>query len=425
MTKIVNPPFLALPAELLQCILSYLSPESLAAISGTCHLLRDHAENDLLWQSIVQVNVPGILLESPFPCRSFKELYIAHNPNWFLTRYKVWFSDGSASGKLIIARYNPHRRCIEAYRLVAERRNVKLERWEHDPSVVVYASDPHLQLHFDEPVLKLDPTPVHSGLSKRLSSETPLPTIDGTIYSTFFLARHIPPVFWVPDRQVWPPYVIPALQRVRNDYGSDLGSHLPKNLSQASDQAFRIRRWMEFGRFEQSSRIRMGEFVTTFSTLMPELWTPTEQKPWQGIWAGDYSQHGCEFLLLHQPNTVTSASTIVETGSEWEDGSGGRTDIYQGRLEAIKLTGDPNVPRGEYSWIAEDIGTGGLLRVAEEEIFRGARIVKSKGHIAGEGFVNGKPLSLFLVKHHMQALSRQHTWYRYVHPVATDYDLSQ
>ena len=61
----------------------------------------------------------------------------------------------------------------------------------------------------------------------------------------------------------------------------------------------------------------------------------------------------------------------------------------RGRLEAIKLTGDPNVPRGEYSWIAEDIGPKGLIRVATEQMFKGARVVRSLGHCANRGYRNG------------------------------------
>jgi hypothetical protein len=61
-----------------------------------------------------------------------------------------------------------------------------------------------------------------------------------------------------------------------------------------------------------------------------------------------------------------------------------------GRIEAIKLTGDMNIPRGEYSFIAPDISDGGLVRVADEEIFRGARIVRSAGHLANRGFRDGK-----------------------------------
>jgi hypothetical protein len=65
-------------------------------------------------------------------------------------------------------------------------------------------------------------------------------------------------------------------------------------------------------------------------------------------------------------------------------------DVPSGRLEAIKLTGDPNIPRGEYTFIAPDIGHGGFMRIADEEVFRGSRIVRSAGHIAARGFRAGK-----------------------------------
>ena len=59
-------------------------------------------------------------------------------------------------------------------------------------------------------------------------------------------------------------------------------------------------------------------------------------------------------------------------------------------MEAIKLTGDPNVPRGEISFIADDIGPNGLVRVDSKEPFENARIVRCVGHVAGLGFHDGK-----------------------------------
>jgi hypothetical protein len=76
-------------------------------------------------------------------------------------------------------------------------------------------------------------------------------------------------------------------------------------------------------------------------------------------------------------------------------------DVPTGRLEAIKLTGDINIPRGEYSFIAPDLGHGGFIRIADEELFRGARVVRSAGHIAHRGFVDDAyvPSQLIMVSH--------------------------
>ncbi|KAI7715896.1 hypothetical protein KC353_g5750, partial [Hortaea werneckii] len=76
-------------------------------------------------------------------------------------------------------------------------------------------------------------------------------------------------------------------------------------------------------------------------------------------------------------------------------------DAPSGRLEAIKLTGDPNIPRCEYTFIAPDIGHKGFVRVCDEELFKGARVVRSAGHIAGRGFISDQytPSQLILVSH--------------------------
>lgn len=213
----------------------------------------------------------------------------------------------------------------------------------------------------------------------------------------------------------------------------------PKRLEEASDQTFRIRRWLALRGMEGHIGVRLGEDVMNFSTLLEESYTPTAEKPWQGIWVGDYSGHGCEFLLILQkevdpkvqpirastwdsfisedssdseseydtnmpvaPASLSSssssspqpssplaqnASTNLATTSE--DAAGTMDPSCRGRLEAIKLTGDPNVPRGEYTWIAEDIGPGGYLRTASEQMFKGARVVKSLGHLANTDFRHG------------------------------------
>lgn len=187
----------------------------------------------------------------------------------------------------------------------------------------------------------------------------------------------------------------------------------------------------------------MGEEVSTYSALVEESYTPTTSKPYQGIWVGDYSAHGCEFLLVmqseHSVDVDTSRRSSTASGlpsglaitkKDPSDAAADTTDeacdqtehheedavddqpqqeassvpleeIPSGRIEAIKLTGDLNVPRGECTWFADDISDAGLVRVAEEEQFRGARIVKSMGQVATEHFKHNRYIDsqLILISH--------------------------
>ncbi len=428
--------FEALPAEIIHSILAYLPPRSLATVCRASHALRSHALNDLLWARLVKENVPNFRSgRLPAPYQSWRELYISHHPYWFIPRGKIWFSDRShlgnaLTGSLIVARYDPRRACIEGYRLVAEHGAIDFEAWEWRSDVIIHNFNPKVQLWLDDPVVMLRGRPEgHGGSLQETLRET-----DATagIHTAIFLCQPIPPHLQDPNMALWPPLTLPATQRVRHDSLSLFhgAGHKPQTLSEASDCTFRIRKWLELRGIGRPPGLRVGEDVMTFSTLPEEAYTPTKEKPWQGIWVGDYSGHGCEFLVVlqhaldtgeaqtstsrrspaespsddarpvrNESNGDDSASRPIEawpssvqrdvdvnrprSAEELEDGS------CRGRLEAVKLTGDHNVPRGEYTWIADDIGPQGLIRIADEPTFRGARIVRSKGHIAAHEFRNG------------------------------------
>ena len=481
----------ALPAEIIGHILAFLPPLPLVELSRTSKHLRSHAYNDLLWFNLIRQNVPSVChLHSSSPAQSWRELYIAHHPYWFLPRYKVWFSDVPNTGKIIIARYHPGRGCIEAYQLIAEHGAHTFENWAYDSDVIIHTFNPRVQLWTDDPVINLDIEEPREG--NRLQKEIPM-QLGSThgICSMISLCRPIPKSLQDPSMALWPPNIVPADQRVRNESPNKFRTeeHRPKSLSHMSDQTFRIRKWLEFSNLTQPlSPIRMGEEVWTFSTLPREAYTPTKMKPYQGIWVGDYSGHGCEFLLVLQREVTrkTIMTREEQTGilpegvsmiqvenemSEAKDASAERdmdaalreerqllhhraiadsvmedaeqgdkpessgnnpssTDLdparYQkdhadpspadqlehqdhtarveeryGRLEAIKLTGDINVPRGQHTWIAEDIGTEGFIRLGDEQMFKGARIVKSWGRIAGRGFKHDRfiPSQMIMISH--------------------------
>ncbi|KZF26258.1 hypothetical protein L228DRAFT_279490 [Xylona heveae TC161] len=419
-------PLLCLPAELIYQILQQLPATSLSVVGATCRSLYEFVIDDRLWQALVEENLPGHRLDVPSPYTSFRELFISHFPYWFLVRNKIWFSDDVHTGRLLIARYDARRGCIEAYALVAERGSHLFQTWEFDSDVIIHTFSPRVRLHLDEASIKLDPSAYKNAGGRGLHKEVLMPTGSAAqrIFSTIFLARAIHPAAISPTTALWPPRTIPAPERVRceSQEGFHGIGHRPQTWDEVSETTFRVRKWMEFGSIGLGPvGVRMGEAVATYSTLSEELYTPTAQKPWQGIWVGDYTGHGCEFLAVMQPDTPSASapralsfSSDSSSASSFPDGehnmNGSLSDenpnvpsvgntTYSGRIEAVKLTGDINVPRGEYSFVADDIGEGGFVRIAEEDIFRGARVVRSVGHIAARGFRNDRyiPSQLILI----------------------------
>lgn len=439
--------FETLPPEIIHSVLTYSSPSCLLSLAQTSKTLRAHAQNDQLWARLIQESVPEYRSESvPAPYRTWRELYLRYHPFWFIPRGKIWFSDTSHDGNeligsILLARYDPRRACIEAYQLVAERTARSFTSWAWNRDVIIHQYNPSVQLWLENPIFVLRGQRNGYGRSVRDLLEIPVePDPAGGLRTTIFLCRPVPPQLKDSGMTLWPPAILPATHRVRIESQSSVQSwkDKPQTLDQASDCTFRLRTWLEL------HGVAAGENVMTFSTLPEEAYTPTKEKPWQGIWVGDYSTHGCEFLAVLQTSTSnlsqadssyhgagpisthshadspsresrpmsigpiddSSASLPTEASppnsegyqdsdpdrfkpaEELEDGS------CCGRLEAIKLTGDQNVPRGVYSWIAEDIGPRGLVRIAEEEPFRGARIVRSIAHLADDQFQNGEPAFL-------------------------------
>ncbi|KAI1079003.1 F-box domain-containing protein [Whalleya microplaca] len=427
---------LTLPSELIDSIFSYLSPLELSAASLVCRKLRSHAIADIQWQRHVLSNLPGHRISSPYPCGSWRELYTSLDPYWFLTKSKLWFCDRELTGQMIIVRYDERRGCIEGYQLLATRQRDGSEPWLADQNVHIHYFEPTVKLHLDRPILQfnsdsLDFAGRHVSDSPRpFSQEQPMHVHHGTDprSSNFLLAKPLSRTALdgrmtddFPYGFVWPPPAIPARHRVTGqpagihplatsvNYTMSTAMHWnPLKRAEASDQTFRIRQWMEMG--PPTLGVHLAEEVVTYSTLNPVLYTPTAEKPWRGIWVGDYSGHGCEFLLINQPDYEGEKDEEPlsrfdnETDAEFQERFL-KERVYRGKLEAIKLTGDANVPRGEYTFVADDLGEDAFVGVAQEPPFQGARVVKSKGHIAATGFVNDKYIEsrLLLLSHNRLA----------------------
>jgi len=458
------PPFIALPSELIHHILCYLPLCDLLSISLVNRALHAHAQQDTLWHAFVQFEIPGPA-KRPSTIATWRELYKQHHPYWFLVRNKIWFADTPHTGKLIIARYDHRINAIEAYTLVAERRQPSFQSWSYNPDAIIHTFNPRIRLDLNAPVVRLNEaayvsaTPATRLCPRRLQFEIPMDTASSSsppgrqsaaIHSTLLLTRPWPSTITTSATPIWPPLTLPSTQRTRNDTppsGFYQPSSKPSTLPDLCMSAFRLRKWMEFSARPLGVSMRVGEDMATFATLPHAAYTPTAQKPWQGIWCGDYAGHGCEFLVVRQLDAEEAGplparaewalsarqrgGSVSSTGS-WstaqeeeapgyieENGDGGgngggddagqvvrseqdsESAVYSGRLEAIKLTGDPNIPRGEYTFIAPDIGPAGLLRIANEEVFKGARIVKSVGHIAARGFRDDDYMTsqLILISH--------------------------
>ena len=121
---------------------------------------------------------------------------------------------------------------------------------------------------------------------------------------------------------------------------------------------------------------------TTWTTDSPEVSDASDEEP-------EYEVQGDEDIAEASHSQAEASDIDVDLTASMNLPEAEGDPTCRGRLEAIKLTGDPNVPRGEFTWIAEDIGPKGFVRVAHEQMFKGARVVRSLGHCAARGFRNG------------------------------------
>lgn len=421
-----TPRLLLLPSEILHQILLYLPAISLYAISLTCHSLQTHSFTDALWENIV--DSPD--LPSPHPYLSYRSLHHALAPHLYLKR-KIFIGDRQYFGSILVSKYMPLSGTLEAFSFTGapSRELAEFTTWSYNPDVIISPFSPKVNIR-EEPELKISP-------NSKASADGEIPVSRRGILATYFRAEAILQRDVYSQMAVWPPTTIPAETRVRNESPSGFKGganskqrgpfmRLPSNISingtfvsvggfndvmgaavdrsafivpqgkatpnedekwksdemkqrsgYLSETAFRLRRWAVLGDTsgDLENRFRMGERVETFAELDEELWTPTPEYPYRGIWVGDYGPHGAEFLLFHQPTTSSSRK----------------------RLEIVKLTGDPNVPRGEYTLIVDDLSQP--LRTADEEEIEwpGANVYSARGRVAEHEFTDDRFINVHMI----------------------------
>jgi hypothetical protein len=145
---------LRLPDTILTCIISYLDdPQSLARAASVSRQFREIAYSDELWKTFVNSCLPTSI-KSCKPAPSFRRLFIAFHPYWFIPKFRFWLSDEYPRGQLLIARFNPSPLCIEAWAVVADRENARYQPWSFDPEVMIHESDMRVRVDQQHPVFR-------------------------------------------------------------------------------------------------------------------------------------------------------------------------------------------------------------------------------------------------------------------------------
>ncbi|KAI5803753.1 hypothetical protein EDC01DRAFT_468552 [Geopyxis carbonaria] len=357
----------SLPTEILLLIAENIDGHDLARLSCTCRKLSNVCASECLWAGKLE---RLSWLTTPAPYKSFKALYEATHYHLWLYG-KLWHSDRPFTGSIAVAHYNAKTGNIDLCSLLANSRTSRNppKIWTADGCTHLFPFNPVLEVWHD-PLVSLSATSRPDDLGE-ITYESLSHGIT-PVYTSISRARAVKPM---PGMSVWPPLTIPAADRTRNvSNNSFRGSgHKPRDLAQASPSILRLRKWMQFARRGGIAGMELANGVETFNALDPSLWTPTAAHPWRGLWVGDYFKHGAEIVLLHQS----------------ADGS---------RLEAIKLTGDPNVPRGELTWRVPDLAAVMRTTPAWEVEWPDAQVVAGEGQLADTGYKNAcwVPLEVIL-----------------------------
>ena len=259
------------------------------------------------------------------------------------------------------------KKSIEGVQIEARQEHPQAFRWSHNPEVLIHVFEPHISL--TSTVFKFDEDE------------------DGKSISAPFLTQRLPKTSSQKKEELWPPSTIPSATRVRRGdideterHHISLTTRVPENFSCST-----LKLPLSGSIPPSPGRAPSDSDTRTWSTLAPQLYRPTAKAPFNGIFVGDYAGHGPEFvLIMHQSSTILQQQINGKLHVEHSPPLPGHRmphngPAVSGSMVAVKLTGDESVPRGCLSFVADDLGTNGLVRVADEWPFKDAPIIRSKG----------------------------------------------
>ncbi|GAO49292.1 hypothetical protein G7K_3444-t2 [Saitoella complicata NRRL Y-17804] len=362
---------LALPPELLLRIMSLADVSDLISLSQVNRTLFGLITTDTIWKRHCAPHT------SPAPYSSFFDMYthLLHREGWL---QGVWIGDRQFYGSLLVGRYNPFTGRVELYEVRATRASgstgdeSQFLVWD---AVEDQVDDTDLVSHF-HPHLGLRPAPllVRHGHMPPIADQTPPWTMIATeAHAVRVYPLNDDAVAGLPERQVWPSSHIPAVDRTLTMMSRNASIRHPG----IGEEPFISKDLFKFFRGEDRSTlnyITIGmlrvvvngrDVYESFGRLHPELMRRTKEKPLQGLWVGDYSAHGPEYLLLNYE--VMENNTV---------------------LHAVKITGDPNVPRGEITFRVPDIVNPVRTKTSEDGTTR--KYYPAWGQIAGYGFTSSE-----------------------------------
>lgn len=368
---------LNLPLELLGKVMGYLLPETLSALTQTCRSLYSPSVSEHHWRRLIQENLPGHTLTDPGPAETFRQLYSWHHQNWFLVKQRIWLSNASPEGEVVLIEYDPNTASIRGSPVCVDLTESDGNDGSDDMGIVWLAGMHHVSVtlfapsvfvHRQFPNFWIPPSPGPASLIRNALGR------EGVDLSIYLLSAARPTE---PEDRVWPPKTIPGRDRAL----------VPPDLS-----CERFSTWWHQSHNAPNRAVSEHAFMVVISRLPTQfvvygavpsgLLRPTVEAPWNGLWVGDYLGHGAEFILIYQERALSGA---IHGGNDATQPN----RSYRTALRAVKLTGDRNVPRGKVTFTADDIGDRGLLRIATERPFEGARVVRSRGHVASNGFREG------------------------------------